>query len=161
MDLKNYIHSLTNGKQYSLAIKLIRFSLPIWGKFADKTKLSYRDSVVGLIHTVSKTLLIDTVNAVEIYLSSNKTKGKEGLINLHEQFIDPEVALQDGDWELPDDVLKTFFAVFNLIEALIENETSTFDNSTIYVSINQAIDALESSKTLSFEEINKIIEFEY
>jgi hypothetical protein len=73
------------------------------------------------------------------------------------QFDDPIIALQDTDWELPNEVQKTFYAVYNLIDTLMGKKKTVFEESSIYVSINQAIDALETSKTLTFDEINKIL----
>ncbi|HEV7424358.1 MAG TPA: hypothetical protein VGO21_04175, partial [Candidatus Paceibacterota bacterium] len=77
---------------------------------------------------------------------------------IRRQFDDPIVALQDTDWQLPDEVQKTFYAVYNLIDTLLVKEKTVFDESTIYVSINQAADALETSKTLTFYDINQILD---
>jgi len=111
--------------------------------------------VVGLTHSVDKSLLTKTIISVEEHLSSNKSK--EILFNLREQFDDPIVALQDTDWELPGEVQRTFYSVFNLLEACLGNTENSFGDLTIYVSINQAIDALDISKTLTFEEIKEMI----
>ena len=66
--------------------------------------------------------------------------------------------MQDCDWELPDEVFKTFYSVHNLLDSLVGKKQTVFGESTIYVSINQAIDAIEKSKTLTLEEINAILE---
>ena len=108
MSLQKYIESLSKEKQFSLAIKLAKFALPIWDKFADKNELSYRDSIAGIKHTVDKNLLNDTIVSAENYLRSNKLDFNEGETDLYKKFIDPIVALQDDDWDLPDEVLKTF-----------------------------------------------------
>jgi hypothetical protein len=161
MTLQEYIDSLPKGKQFELAIKLTKLILPIWAKYSEENELSYRDTVVGLAHKVDKELLQNTVKAVEKHLSLDKWKkfmdGKSTLLKLRVQFDDPVVALQDTDWELPDEVLKTFYAVYNLIDAIIGKEQTTFGDSTIYVSINQAADALESSKTMTFDQIHEVI----
>jgi len=161
MTLQKYTDSLPKEKQFNLAIRFAKLTLPIWDNYADKNDLSYRDTVVGMQHSVDRKLLLTTINAVEEYLNSNKLKkifnGKGKLLELSRQFNDPIVALQDCDWELPDEVLKTFYSVHNLLDTLVEKEQTVFGESTIYVSINQAVDAIEKSKTLTFEEINEIL----
>jgi hypothetical protein len=160
MTLQKYIDGLSKEKQFNLAIKLARLTLPLWDKYAGKSKLTYRDSVVGLTHFIKKNLLKDTIELVEkcLHISNVRSTGDWGkLINIHKQFIEPIVALQDGDWELPGEALKTFYAIYNLLEALKEKEQQSFGGSLIFISINQSIDLLDSSNTLSFEEINDIL----
>jgi hypothetical protein len=161
MTLQEYTDSLPKGKQIELTIKLTKLVLPIWEKYSEDNQLSYRDTVVGLAHRVDKKLLRNTIEGVETYLSSGKWKrfmdGKRTLLKLRSQFNDPVVALQDTDWELPDEVLKTFYAVYNLIDTVIGKEKTVFGDSTIYISINQAVDALESSKTMPFDQIQEVI----
>ena len=111
--------------------------------------------MVGLTHKVDSNLLAKTIISVEEYLSSNKSKVI--LLNLRGQFEDPIVALQDTDWKLPGEVQTTFYSVFNLVEACLGKTKNSFGDLTIYVSINQAIESLEISKTLTSEEIKEIL----
>jgi hypothetical protein len=146
MTLKAYTESLSKDKQIRLAIKLIKLAIPIWDNYADKHELIYRDTVVGLIHSVNRELLKDAIEAIEKDINLNKLKRifikNIVLIDIHNQFDDPIVALQDIDWELPDEVLKIFYAVYNLLDSFIEKNKTFFDESKIYVSIDQALDAL-------------------
>jgi hypothetical protein len=162
MTLQKYIEELPNDRQFKVAIRLANLVLPIWDNYATNYKLSYRDSVVGLKHKVDKNILKNAIVEAETYINLSKIKknidGKNKLTEILGHFDDPIVALQDTDWELPDEVEKTFYAVYNLIESLYGSEKTVFDDSTIYVSINQAIDALITSKTLTFDEINIILE---
>ena len=157
MILQEFTDSLAKDKQFKLAIKLTKLAIPIWDNYTDKNDLCYRDNVVGMYHTVDRKLLLNTINAVEEYLKLNKLKKlfdrKSKLIELSKQFDDPIVALQDCDWELPNEVLKTFYSVRNLLDTLLGKEQTVFNERTIYVSINQAIDALEKSQTMTIEEI--------
>jgi hypothetical protein len=161
MTLQEHIDSLTKDKQFDIAIRLTRLTLPIWEKYADKNELNYRDTVVGLQHSVDKNLLKNTIDAVEKYFSTNKINKaiikNIDLLSFDKQFSDPIVALQDTDWELPNEVERTFYAVHNLLDAAIGKERTVFNEATIYVTINQAIDALDSSKTLTEEKINEIL----
>ncbi len=161
MTLEEHIENLPKDKQFDIAIRLIKLSLPIWDKYADKNELTYRDTVVGLHHSVDRALLKNTIDAVEKYISTNMISKvvikNTDLLSLSRQFSDPIVALQDIDWELPNEVEKTFYAVHNLLDAALGKEMTTFNESTIYVTINQAIDALDSSKTMTEEEIRKVL----
>ncbi|HEY0031551.1 MAG TPA: hypothetical protein VGC65_12375 [Bacteroidia bacterium] len=161
MTLQTYTDNLSTDQQYKLAIRLTKLTLSIWEKYADQHELKYTDTVVGMHHNVPRQLLKDSIAAVEKYLLTNifvrlfNNRGK--LLDLHDQFTDPIVALQDCDWELPNEVNKTFYSVYNLLETVIGKSQTVFGDSTIYVSINQAIDALESSKALTKDQIKKIL----
>ncbi len=161
MTLQEYTDSLPKDKQFDLALRLIKLSLPVWNSYAEKNKLSYRDTVVGLTHSVDKKLLQNAIDTVGEYLHLNKLKkfidGKKELLELRRQFDDPIVALQDTDWELPDEVQKIFYAVYNLIDTLVGKEQTVFGDSTIYVSINQVLNALQTSKMLTVDEIKVIL----
>lgn len=159
MTLHKFTNSLSRDKKFRLAIELSKKALPIWDNFAKKGELSYRDSVVGLEHTVDKNFLKDAIEAAEQKLNQDKSLAgmEDKAIIINKQFIEPIVALQDSDWDLPDEALKTFYAVYNLIEAINEKEETVFSDSTIFVSINQSVDALDSTRTLSTNEINNIL----
>ena len=161
MTLEEHIENLQKDMQFDIAIRLTKLSLPIWDKYADKNELTYRDTVVGLHHSVDRALLKNTIDAVEKYISTNMINKviikNTDLLSLSRQFSDPIVALQDIDWELPNEVEKTFYAVHNLLDAALGKEMTAFNESTIYVTINQAIDALNNSKTLTEEEIRKVL----
>jgi hypothetical protein len=160
MTLQKYTDSLSKEKQFNLAIKLTKLALPIWEHYVGYKKHRYRDSVVGLKHSVNRELLKDSIESAEFFFNSDHQNSelREKLLLLYAQFEDPVIAIQDDDWKLPDNVLNTFYSVYNLLEAMLVIDRSTLDDSAISVSINQAIDALESSKTLTSDEINGILD---
>ena len=161
MTLEEHIDNLPKDKQFDIAIRLTRLALPIWNKYAKKNELTYHDTVVGLQHSVNRTLLKNTIDAVEKYISTNiigkAIMKNTALISLSRQFSDPIVALQDLDWELPNEIKKTFYSVHNLLDSVLGKEKTVFNEKTIYVTINQAIDALLSSKLMTEKEIRKIL----
>ena len=161
MTLQEFCDTLPESKQVELAVNLIKHILPVWDNYAKQSSLSYRDTVVGLTHTVPKQLLADTINEVEIYFSVpmllRKLKRKDKLIKLYSHFSDPVIALRDTDWELPQAVEKTFYSVYNLTGSIVDKKKTIFDESAIYVSINQAIDAIQLTGLLSEKQIQEII----
>ena len=160
MTLQEYIDSLPKDKQLVIAIQFVKLALPIWTNYADKNTLIYRDTVVGMMHTVDKQILQKSIESIETFLDINKIKvldNESKLIELSKQFDDPIVALQDSDWELPYEVRVIFYAVYNLIHFALGKEKTIFNESTICVSINQAVDALETSKIMTFDELNKTL----
>jgi hypothetical protein len=161
MTLEEHIDNLPKDKQFDIAIRLTRLALPIWNKYAKKNELTYHDTVVGLQHSVNRTLLKNTIDAVEKYISTNiigkAIMKNTALISLSRQFSDPIVALQDLDWELPNEIKRTFYSVHNLLDSALGKEKTVFNETTIYVTINQAIDALSSSKLMTEEEIREIL----
>ena len=73
---------------------------------------------------------------------------------LHE-FIEPIVALQDGDWELPDAVKLIFYAHSNLIEHLSGHVLFLDGETALYVTVNQAIDAIETSGRMTMPQLRE------
>lgn len=161
MNLHEYIQSLPENIQLELAVKLAKMSLPIWDEFASRNLLSYKDSIVGLTHSVNKKLLSETLLEIESCLRLNPSHStvtdNEKLIELHGEFEEPLVAIQDFDWKLPFEVEKTFYSVYNLLESINGNKQTFQGELTLYLSVNQAIDALESSGSLKSDEIEIIL----
>ena len=161
MTLEEHISNLPKEKRFDIAIRLTRLTLPIWDNYADKNELTYRDTVVGLQHSVDREFLKNTINEVERYVLTNRINKaiikNFDLLALSRQFREPIVALQDSDWELPNEVERTFYAVHNLLDSALGKEKTAFDEATIYVTINQAIEALESSNLLTEIEIREIL----
>jgi len=152
--MKDWINNLPTDKKIALAIQFAKLALPIWDKYALKKKLTYRDSIVGIKHTIEKNLLLNTITAVESYLVSND---KHTLLQLYSSFQEPIVALQDDDWELPNEVCKTFYSVYNLLKGVLENKENTFGEESLYVCVNQAIEATDTAKLLSIEVIKTML----
>ncbi|WP_318640275.1 hypothetical protein [Flavobacterium ardleyense] len=161
MTLEEHIDNLPKDKRFDIAIRLTRLTLAIWNNYADKNELTYHDTVVGLLHSVDRTLLKKTIDAVEKYILTNRINKaiikNFDLIPFSRQFSDPILALQDSDWELPYEVERTFYAVHNLLVSALGKEKSAFNETTIYVTINQAIDALSSAELVTETEIREIL----
>lgn len=161
MTLEEHIDNLPKDKRFDIAIRLTRLTLAIWNNYADKNELTYRDTVVGLLHSVDRTLLKNTIDSVEKYILTNRINKaiikNFDLIPFSKHFSDPIIAVQDSDWELPYEVERTFYAVHNLLVSALGKEKSVFNETTIYVTINQAIDALSSSKLMTEKEIREIL----
>ncbi len=157
MDLKELVASLEQRNQYALAIDLIERTLPIWDDYASHFKLEYTDSVVGMHHIVKSDLLKRTLKLTKTkhYVPSYSLSEIKLLL---EEFSDPIVSIQDCDWDLPYAVEKTFFAFNNLLDYMAGKVTTVFDEPTIYIVINQSIDALVSANLFSYEEINEILD---
>lgn len=162
MALKDFLNRLSKDKQHTIAIMFIELALPIWDHHADKSELSYRDTVVGLTHVIDRKLLANCLGAASDYLNSNLAENllkrkKNKLHFFHDELLEPVVALQDGDWDLPYEVKITLYSVYNLICSLTGEENTVFDEPTIYVSINQAADALTTAQVLTFNELNEML----
>src|SRR5258706_4102371 len=161
MTLQEFCDTLSENKQIELAVNLIKHILPVWDNYAQQNSLSYRDTVAGLTHSVPKQLLTAAMNEVEAYLAGPKLlrrlKRKDKLLKLYSYFSDPIIALHDTDWELPQAVEKTFYSVYNLTGSIVDKKKMVFDESAIYVSINQAIHAIQLSSVLSENQIQEII----
>jgi hypothetical protein len=159
MTLEEYCNSISEASRLELAIELCEKALPIWNEFAqDKKRLEYQDSVVGLYHKVRPELLNDSINFCKNPYTGKFLgffTSKPSLKSLLNEFSEPVVAMQDFDWELPHKVESTFYAVYNLLKGL--KEKTTFDRNNHYISISQAVEALQEGEVLDENEIRKII----
>jgi len=157
----DFVHGLSKRKQIILALKLTKIALPIWDNYAKNYSLIYQDGVVGLNHNVNEMILRASVNGVDEYsrasIFKKLFKGKNDLLKLRAQFDDPIIALQDGDWVLPDEVKMIFYSVFNLLEFVLGEEDTLFGDSSIYVSINQVLEGVNRSNLNLYEDINRIL----
>lgn len=161
MTLEEHLASLLSIQQWRIALQLAEAALPIWEAFAATDELHYYDGVVGMSHTVAPDLLaralaearalIDTPGFEELPHAAGRMKA------LRAEFFDPIVALQDMDWELPQSVLLTFYAVSNLVDGLTGTQTSVHGESLRYVIANQAIDALQQTERMQPVEIRAIL----
>jgi hypothetical protein len=161
MTLRKFIDSLPKNKQFELAIELIKKGLSVWEEYATDERLTYNDTVVGMRHTIDKKLLKRTVDSVDAFIKKQQfgreEMTKKKLAALNEEFLEPIAALQDLDWKVPHEIERIFYAVYNLYNAGKGIEITVFGETSIYVAINQAIDALESSGHMSFEELKLMV----
>jgi len=156
MSLKEYTKSITETKRILLAIELIERLLPIWNEFSNKRKnLEYIDTVVGMDHSVDKEIISRIINLSKNWISGDLDKKEQAKLN--EWYSDPIVAMQDLDWEIPENIQLIFYSGYNLLRK-INGETKTiFGDEQLYLVINQAIDAILKSNLLSKNEINEIL----
>jgi len=158
----NFIKDFPKEKQFELALHLTTLALPLWENYAANNNLVYKDSVVGLKHTVGRNLLINSVGASKRFSiacsEGNQSQFAEDMVALHKQFEDPIVALQDDDWNLPKEVELTFYSVYNFLSSCHIGGLNNFNESFIIVSINQSIEALEISGLMTYDEIKKVID---
>ncbi len=156
--LKDLIGGLPEDRQLTLAVHFCRLGLPIWEAFAlDVKARDYYDGVVGMHHVISETLLARALATAQAALNqtdySSTVAGIEAIRSIAHEFVEPIVALQDDDWELPDAVKLIFYAHSNLVEHLSGKRVFSGGETALYVSVNQAIDALETSGRLTMEQI--------
>lgn len=161
MNLDEHIASLPSAQQWVIAYQMARAALPIWEAFAVDGELHYIDSVVGMSHTVAPDLLARALAAAEelVHMPERDMRAHAGgrMKEFQAEFLDPIVALQDMDWELPSPVQRCFYAVSNLVEVLSGQERSTFGEAMRYVVVNQALDAIHQARLLSDAEIHAIL----
>jgi hypothetical protein len=156
MALKEFISTLDEQKQYEIALTLAEKALPVWDNYTKENKPEYTDSVVGLQHKLGKDILSMALGTIRQEISIPGSKSKE-VKDLWQEFSDPIIALQDSDWELPYAVEHIFYAVYNLLGKVNGADASAFDEPIIYIAINQAIDAIETAKLMTEEEINILL----
>ncbi len=76
-------------------------------------------------------------NDTEQVIKNLEEQREKRLKELHDEFIEPVVALQDFDIGFPQKSERAFYSIYNFLEALIKKEDELFA-----ISINQAHEAL-------------------
>ena len=157
MDLKEYCYSLSKEKLSGLALKLCDRAYAIWEGYCEATEVQYRDTVIGELHIVNKSLLSDTlILCHNLQSEANSDLFKNQAKAMLEKLLEPVTAIQDGDWNLPDHVEKTFYSVYNLIKGF-DKPKSQFGELSHYLSVNQSVDAIYKSGLMSFDELKSFI----
>ncbi len=161
MALSDFVARLPPKQQVKLAIHFCRLALPVWEEYAAHNPLKYRDSVVGMEHTVEKNILEKALEAAGDFIQKDAVEpfwaGKVPLLKVRSTFDEPIVALQDSDWEPPYVVARTIYAVYNLLQWLLGERGSIPGESLLYVAANQAIDALLEAKKNTVDELNAVL----
>jgi hypothetical protein len=153
MTLQELISTLSPRRKLGLAIQFVQKSQSIWNDYAANNKLTYIDTVVGMFHEVKPDLPERSLDAA-VKEFENPGSNQAEIKSLLDEFLDPIVAMQDDDWEIPDEVEKTFYATYNLLEALTGKEITIFNEEYAYLVINQAIDAITTVGLMTQDEVN-------
>jgi len=105
---------------------LCEYALSKWNIFVQtKETINYIDSVVGIRHEVDRRLPNDALESA---------KSQKDLAGVEERYREPIVALQDDDFELPDNIEFAYYAIYNVFRKYVLNQE--IDNGLI---INQAL----------------------
>ncbi len=91
----------------------------------------YIDSVVGMEHAIDRRLPRRVVAAIE---ASRGAPPSAVIERLFTEISEPVVALQDDDWELPEDAALTLYAAYNLLLMC----RGTGENERARTALNQA-----------------------
>lgn len=161
MTLEDRIGSLPDPRRVALALRLLRIALPIWDGHTQGQVVRYRDSIVGMEHHIAPDLLARTIHRVERHMRMpwflRWLSKRIELMRLASEFDDPLVSLQDLDMAWPEPVKLTFYATHNLLEYLIKGGRTYDGHLLVYVSINQAADALERAGILETRELDLMV----
>jgi hypothetical protein len=163
MIFKETVTQIPSLKQLGIAVAFAKLALPIWDDYAKiEGHLAFTEEGPWPVqHNVDKNLLRDTIEAVEEFLNLERHQipqiANAKLSALDDLFFKPLVCLQWSEWELPDGVLKTFYAVHNMLTFILNDDKNAEGESAVFVSINQSVDALTSSNKMTFDEVNGII----
>jgi hypothetical protein len=156
MGLKEYTESLTENNRIHLAIKLIERLLPVWNEFSNNRKnLEYVDTVVGMAHSVDKEIIQLTVNLAKKWINGDADNFEKTKLN--EWYSDPIVALQDLDWEIPENIQLIFYSAYNLLGKFNGETKTIFGDEQLYLVINQAVDAILKSNLMTDRDINELL----
>ena len=106
-DIKTIFCALSPKTKKDFHLAACQYSLGQWDKFwkNNDVDMSYVDSVVGMRHEVDFEQLLNAYLAVKNGHYDEK---------IYQGFLEPITALQDMDWELPDDVQMAYYSIYNL-----------------------------------------------
>jgi hypothetical protein len=155
--LEELMKGLPKEGQMAMAIHFAELALPIWTEFAAQDSLTYIDGVVGMQHVISATLPMEVLTLMKAEAAQPGHRlteaGAAALKALSHEFVEPIVALQDDDWDLPEHVKLIFYAHSNLLEYLNGHTIFHDKESALYVVVNQAMDGLEKSGRMDFPQL--------
>lgn len=161
MTLEHRVEALPDARRLAVALQLLHRALPLWDGHTQGQAVRYRDSVVGMEHRIAPDLLARTIDMVDRHRRApwflQWLSLRIGLMRLAAEFDDPLVSLQDLDMEWPEPVKLTFYAAHNLLEHLIKGGRTYNGHLLVYVSISQAVDALERGGIMKIHELDTLV----
>lgn len=124
--------ALSSDDRLSALVVACEPALVVWLTYALRTRLAYTDTVVGLRHLVDVELPARALDDVR-----RRHDAPDAAATQH-AYVEPIVALQDEDWELPSERLEhAYYAIYNLHRLTFEPD----DTITPGLVLNQAISA--------------------
>jgi hypothetical protein len=130
-NLRAAFEALDGSRRRAVQLALCRRALGVWEAYLGRHEpVEYIDSVVGLYHCVDSVLPRDSLASVEAGVD------RAGVV---QRYLEPIVALQDDDLELPDHIELAYYAIYNLYRSAVEG--AAIDDWLI---VNQALAAEEN-----------------
>ena len=151
---------INNGAQLKLAIELAERTLPVWDLYASKDSLQYVENVNESGRAINTNLLFDSLEQIKLYmhlLAGKDDRRYAELKQYHDQFISPVMALTDGHWKLPYEVKKVFYAVFQILKGIIDDD-NPITNIEFSNSINNSLEVIDIADLLSEKQVHDILE---
>lgn len=172
--LDEFLQTLSNEAQLKIALRLTRLALPVWqqyftenpGKLAEVNALvTDSNRVAGAYKEIGSDLPEKALVEMEKAYAAARSRSQRPATVMKEHvplspvlytFLGP---LTNKRWDdtLPNSVRLVFTAVWNILTWLLYRERNDAGETHIYISVNQAADALMSEKLKSVDEINAIL----
>lgn len=160
MQLEKFVASLSKAEQHDLGLRLVRSGLPVWESYLSESSIVYKDLVVGAHRAVDKSIIANTVIAVEKHLvNRSQSRWPVHTYQLQEhlnQFTGPVAALQDSHRTIPEQVVCVFYAAYNLLKAVVAKDIPDGDTYEARC-INLAIHAIVLADVMTPQEIHEIL----
>jgi hypothetical protein len=148
---------LDTAIQLELALLLARKALPAWQKYCEGNELLYRNSPTGSQVRIHPALLKNSLEEISHHTDPVFPANTKTIIQWHNQFVAPLLALQDGNWIVAYPVKKIFLAVYNILRAITEQVIMMMTKNLLCLSINQSLDCLDMCRLYSTEEIKSFL----
>jgi hypothetical protein len=149
--LEGLFTRLNESSKIQLALKMAKISVPIWEAYKKRNTLLLFKSEVYNQPDVDMALLRETLAAIE-------TDELADLRQSFNQFRQPIVMLQEGEWELSISIKNAFYSVYNLAKAVLSAENKAQRSSCVRQSVMQSFDAINKSFLLSMDEWKDFLE---
>ncbi len=169
--LDEFCNKLPEATQVALAIRLIEVALPAWethvtehpGDLERVNALITKDHYVqGGAHQVVKALPRVALGELKDTIAAKANLKGNAILNSQLASIMEPLTLPAWDEIFPSPVRLAFTAVFNLLTFLLFRRVNEDNETTVYVAINQACDAIMQKKFLSMDELNHLLnEYEH
>lgn len=107
MNLQAQFFALSAERRRGVHFALCQHALQIWQRALADQQITYHDSVVGLKHTLDQALPAEAYQAA---------LAGQAQASLDKRYLEPLVALQDEDLELPGPLSYAFYALYHLYQ---------------------------------------------
>ena len=159
MGAEYWREKLSDFDQLHLALIICQKAMPVWEKYTSSQALTYHTSATEPAGKIDSNILQTALDAVLSSAQLQFPAGDNKHINkCYFNFVEPVIAIHDGNWLPSYPVKKIFLAVYCILKSIVEQNNYPGSNNVLSEAISQALDCIDITKLYTRQQIDDLLE---